>query len=323
MDPRLAAHLELTEVADAEFVARAYRLLLRRDPEPEAFARDVAKLREGTLSRSTLLRELFETEEFARVQALDDAIAFASWARSANERPRELRAPPGDERPIEIPWCLSRYRGEPRLLDVGYAFAEPAYLAALAALGARDLVGVDLAEAEVPGLRPVRGDVRDLPFRRRAFDAVLCISTLEHVGRDVRRYGAPAEDDPDALTAALRELRRVTAGRLLVTVPCGRPEERDWFVQLEPEDWLETFGAAGFVVFEHETYALDDDGWRAAPGSGAAYRDTHAGAVLCAELHPATAGVRLRQLARRVRGRESPGARSGPPAPPEPTGDRP
>ena len=57
-----------------------------------------------------------------RVRVLDDAVAWATAQRAADERPRNLVAPAGtDERPIEIPWCLARYRGEPRLLDVGYS----------------------------------------------------------------------------------------------------------------------------------------------------------------------------------------------------------
>lgn len=303
MDPRLAAQLELDAVPDEEFVLQAYRLLLRRAPEPEALTRDLEKLRAGTLSRATLLAELATVDEFARVRALDDAIAFATWARAAGERPRELTAPPGDERPIEIPWCLSRYRGEPRLLDVGYAFAEPAYLAALARLGAEEVVGVDLAEADVPGVRGVVADVRDLPFRRREFDVAICISTLEHIGRDTRIYGLPAERDPEGSTAALRALRRVAA-RLLVSVPTGERQELDWLVQLPPEEWLEVFTRAGFLVFEHEVYALGDEGWRSAPDfdpAGVRFGDTHARAVLCAELHAGTPARRARAALRRLR----------------------
>src|SRR5689334_7081515 len=165
MDARLAAWLAAAEGSDDEAVERLWRLVLRREVEPEARERAVEKLRAGTLSRATLLRELVSGEEFARVALLDDAIAFAAGARRSGERPRELRARAGsDERPIEIPWCLARYGGERRVLDVGYAHAEPSYLVGLVALGATELVGVDLAEADLPGLRPVVADVRKLPF---------------------------------------------------------------------------------------------------------------------------------------------------------------
>ena len=303
MDSRLAAELEVGAVAEDEFVDRAYRLLLRRHPEPSARERDVSKLRDGTLSRATLLAELAGADEFARVRALDDAVAFAAWARAVDERPRELRAPPGDERPIEIAWCLSRYRGEARLLDAGYAFAEPAYLAALTRLGAEELVGVDLAQADVPGIRGVLADLRRLPFDQDEFDVAVCISTLEHVGRDNRVYGVSAEQGDAGPPLALRELRRV-AGRLLLSVPTGEREALDWLVQFPPDDWLALFEDAGFLVFEHEVYALGADGWRAAPRfvpDGVRFGGDHAGAVLCAELHPATLGRRTRAALRRLR----------------------
>jgi hypothetical protein len=301
VDSRLAAQLELDAAPDQDFVVRAYRLLLRRDPEPDALERDLEKLATGTLSRATLLAELAAVEEFERVRTLDDVIAFAAWARTAGERPRELTAPPGDERPIEIPWCLSRYRGEP-LLDVGYAFAEPAYLAALLSLGAPELVGVDLAEADVPGLRSVVADVRSLPFRDREFGIAVCISTLEHIGRDNRTYGLASEADAQGQAEALRELRRV-AERTLISVPTGEREELDWLVQLPPDDWLALFEDAGFLVFEHEVYVLTHEGWASEPDfepTGVRFAGTHATAVLCAELHPATVRRRAREAIRRV-----------------------
>src|SRR6185437_14138227 len=112
---------------------------------------------------------------------------------------------------------------ERRVLDVGYAFAEPAYLAGLVALGAPELSGADLAAADVPGLTPIVADVRSLPVPDGAFDLVFCISTLEHVGRDNDVYAVDAPREHEGDEAALRELRRALAddGRLLVSVPTG------------------------------------------------------------------------------------------------------
>jgi len=304
MDPRLSAELELAAEPPEELVRRLYRLALRRDPEPDVLAAATTRIADSTLSRAALLGDLVGGDEFARVRLLDDAVSFAAWARRAGERSRELRAPPGsDERPIEIPWCLARYRGEPRVLDVGYAYAEPAYLAALVGLGATELVGVDLAEAEVPGLRPVVGDVRSLPFPDGAFDVVFCISTIEHVGADNERYGLDAA--PGGLDEGLRELRRA-GGRILVTVPCGEPGDHGWFVQDDADGWRKRFRDAGFLVFEDEVYELGAEGWRAAPAfdpAGVRYgeRGPGASAVLCAELHPRTAGAVLRDRMRRLR----------------------
>jgi hypothetical protein len=169
-------------VDDDEFVELAWRLVLHRDPDPDT----VGRLQRGEVSRARLLRELVESREFERVELFDDGLAFATAERvrprdvRGPARPRELRAPAwSEERAIEIPWCLARYDGERRVLDIGTAFAEAAYIAGLRALGAPELVTVDLAEPA-----DVLADVRDLPFADGSFDLAYCISTLEHVGRD-------------------------------------------------------------------------------------------------------------------------------------------
>jgi SAM-dependent methyltransferase len=315
---RLAAWLAAAEGADEEFVERAWRDVLRREVEPEARERALERLRDGTLSRATLLHELVRSEEYQRVRLLDDAVAHAAGLRRAPRevagpaRPRSLRAPArSDERPIEIPWCLARYDGEPRVLDVGYAFAEPAYLAGLVALGTHELVGVDLAEAEVPGLRSVVADVRELPFRAGSFDLILCISTLEHVGLDNTVYGLAVEQDEETQERALLELHRVLAprGRLLVTVPTGEDQNLGSQVQRRPDVWIALFEQSGFLVFEDELYELADDGWRTtASVAGAHYgeRGPGASAVLCAELRPWSVGQSLRLVVRDLRHREEP-----------------
>ncbi len=314
----LQSWLDAGSGPDEDFVDRAWRLVMRRPPEDDGREVALAKLRDGTLSRAGLLRQLVESEEFGRVDVLDAALAFAAGERRRPRdgrgpwRPRELRAPAsGDERPIEIPWCLARYDGEPRVLDVGYAFAEPAYLAGLVALGAAELTGVDLAEAEVPGLRAVVADVRTLPFDDGAFDLVLCISTLEHVGRDNGVYAVDGLRDEHGDEAALRELRRVLAkeGRLLVSVPAGEHDDQGWQVQRTPEDWVALFEGAGFLVYEDELYVHGEDGWRSgslAEARGARYGTggPGAGAVLLAELRPETVGGKLRLAVRDVRHRD-------------------
>jgi SAM-dependent methyltransferase len=298
VDERLAAYLELAETPNDEFVRRLYRFGLRREPEPEALTRAVAGLTEGTLSRATLLAELASSEEFARVRALDEAVAFAAWARRRGERPRELTASAAwDDRLIELPWALARYGGQRRVLDVGYAYAEPAYLAALLDLGAAELVGVDLAESHVPGMRTLRADVRKLPFADASFDIIFCISTLEHVGRDNRRYGYDDNPDERGIETALGELRRVLTrhGRLLISVPCGEPQELEWYVQRDPDGWRGAFEAGGFSVVELEVYEQRAEGWRAA--SDQPSRPLTDG-CLCAELRPRTARAAVRRLLR-------------------------
>jgi O-antigen chain-terminating methyltransferase len=271
-----------------EFVEAAYRLILRRDPDEEALAWAVTELERGGMSRAALVAQLVESVEFARLHALDDAIATATRARAAGIRPRELTAPPAtEERFVEIPWVLARYDGEPRVLDVGYANAEPAYLAALVDASPGEVVGVDPVPFDAPGVRGVVGDLRALPFADGAFDVVLCVSTIEHVGRDNRVYGSDEERDESGIPQALRELRRV-GRRVLLTVPTGAAEDHGWFVQLEVPTWRLLFADAGLEIVEDEVYELTSEGWRASDGEAAGLRYGERGpaasAVYCVEL---------------------------------------
>jgi O-antigen chain-terminating methyltransferase len=294
MDERLAAHLELASLTDEAFVERAFELLLRRPPDDEARGHALAALAGHGLSRAGLLAELADSEEFRRLRALDDGVGRGAAARTSGERPHELvSSAEFDERPVELAWTLGRYRSERRVLDVGYAFAEPAWLAAVLGLGARELTGVDLADRDVPGMTTVRADLRKLPFDARSFDLVFCVSTLEHVGGDNSRYELDTGQDAEAPLAALHELRRVTArgGKILLTVPCGA-EPSDWYLVQPADAWRVWFRKADLYVYDEEVYVQADGVWQqgARDGDG----------VLCAELHP---GRRRHELVRLLRRR--------------------
>ena len=299
MDARLDAELTAHVISNDEFVDLAFRHILRRPADDEARDRALAKLAEGTLSRATLIHELATSEESERVRQLDDAVALGLAARARGEPIRWLQAAGGtDERVVEIPWVLSRLRAGGRVLEVGYAFAEAAYLAGLLRAGV-ELVGADLAARDVDGMETVEADVRGLPFPDHSFDQVLLVSTLEHIGADNTVYGLVVESDGGARLAALRELRRVLQrdGSLLVTVPLGEPGDHGWFRQEDQDGWTELFGRADLFIEEMEAYELQPEGWRAAPAfrpEGVRYgeRGPAASAVLCAELSPG----RLRRL---------------------------
>lgn len=299
MDPRIAAELVALGSDDAAFVDATFTRVLRRPVDPDALERALERLGDGTLSRATFLQEIVTSAEHERVRQLDDAVALGLAARARAEPLRWLSGPPGtDERVVEIPWVLSRL-ATGRVLEVGYAFAEPAYVAALLRARPEALVGVDLARREVDGMETVEADVRSLPFPDASFDQALLVSTLEHVGADNAVYGLPSEDAPASRVEALRELRRVLRpdGRLLVTTPLGVPGDHGWFRQDDVPGWTNLFTRAGLFVEEQEAYALTPDGWRAAPAfrpEGVLYgeRGPAASAVLCTELSPS----RLRRL---------------------------
>ena len=300
MDPLIRSGLDAYETSDADFVERAFRDILRRPADDEARDRALTKLADGTLSRATFLHELATAPEAARVRQLDDAIALGLAARARGEPLIWLQAPAGtDERVIEVPWVLSRLVPSGRVLEVGYAFAEAPYLAALLRSGV-ELVGVDLAGRDVEGMERVQADVRDLPLPDASVDQALLVSTLEHVGADNSGYGLQAEEAPASRADALRELGRVLRprARLLVTVPLGEPGDHGWFRLDDVAGWNGLFASAGLFVEEQEAYELTADGWRAAPGfraEGVGYGDRGpaASAVLCTALSVG----RLRRLA--------------------------
>ena len=300
MDPSVAASLEAYAGPDEAFVERAFREVLRRPLDDESRTRALAMLADGTLSRATFLHELATAPEAVRVRELDDAVALGLGARARRERLAWLQAPAAtDERVIEVPWVLSRLVAAGRVLEVGYAYAEPVYLAGLLRAGV-ELVGVDLAERDVEGMECLTADVRSLPLPDDSVDQALLVSTLEHVGADNSGYGLAAEDDPGSRVDALKELGRVVrpGGRLLVTVPLGEPGDHGWFRLDDVAGWTSLFTGAGLFVEEQEAYALSDEGWRVAPafdprGVGYGDRGPAASAVLCTELSPG----RLRRLA--------------------------
>src|SRR6202022_4457436 len=68
------------------------------------------------------------------------------------------------ERGVEIPWVLSRYGGQRRVLDIGPAYALPLYLRHLRMLRIPQLHGVDLTDKPVKGLIMDRADVSKMPY---------------------------------------------------------------------------------------------------------------------------------------------------------------
>jgi SAM-dependent methyltransferase len=100
------------------------------------------------------------------------------------------------------------------VLDVGSDAWLVALLAQFIPITAMDLRPLTV---QIPGLTPVKGDVTALDYADGSAPAVMCLSTIEHVG--LGRYGDAI--DPQGSVKACRELQRVLApgGRLLLSVP--------------------------------------------------------------------------------------------------------
>jgi hypothetical protein len=132
------------------------------------------------------------------------------------------------ERVIEIPWALSKYDGGPRVLEVGCSFASenPEYIQGLMALNIPELHGIDVSSVNAPHFIKKTADIRESGYEPGFFDFVLCISTLEHVGKDSTKYYKPvAEIRPDRQSPSQPERR--SSGGNVSDSKTGRQTDRD------------------------------------------------------------------------------------------------
>lgn len=287
------------------FAARVRRYLLPYDERIAVLFEKVAELEECVADRAPL-------SEVHRINLLFEKVA-------AVEESAENRAPMSEvdrlnllfekvsalealvdgalsERSVEIPWVLRSYQNERCVVEVGYAFAEFRYLEALQSLNVPNLilldVNEDLERAQVVGGAPVVADVRDAPFEDASVDLVLCISTIEHIGRANSTYGVIAEPgegrpDIDALREMVRWLR--PGGRILLSVPFGRFEDQGWLINYDHGYLSSLIEASGLTVVS-EQYLESAGGWAPRDVRDVARRGyrslgaPHAGAVALVEL---------------------------------------
>lgn len=155
----------------------------------------------------------------------------------------------------EYPWALERAGLAPgsRVLDVGCGDSIfPVYLASLGhSVTAVDLeFTTNLGELHALATEYVRADMTALPMEDEEFDAVFCISVIEHL--------------PEAqVPLAMREMQRVLkpGGRLLLTT--------DYYEDADARIWYSGPGRDAFRVdwgfFDEERLrrlVLDAPGWR-------------------------------------------------------------
>jgi SAM-dependent methyltransferase len=149
-----------------------------------------------------------------------------------------------DERVIEYPWVLSkvlRYREECRFLDAGSTMNH-AFIMEHPLVKRHKWTLLTLApERECfsnLGVSYVYDDLRGMPFKEECFDAVFCVSVIEHVGMDNACYTADKsyqQNRPRDYISAIDEMKRVLKpnGWLFLTVPFGRHENHGWFQQFD------------------------------------------------------------------------------------------
>ena len=268
VDSRLPAHVSASG-SDEAFVDAAFAVILRRPPDAEARQRALEKLAEGRCRARRCC-----TSSSPRPSSSASACSTTRSRSRAARGARRAAAPPAGA--VAAPTSASsRCRGcspglgRGRVLEVGWAFAEPAYLAALVEAAPGELVGVDLAEARRRASRPSSPTSRKLPFPDDSFDQVLLVSTLEHIGADNeivrgRRRGRPVRgrelrsgscaacSTPEGSDARHRAARR--AGRLRL-VPAGGRRRLDAALHRRRASSSRS----------RRSYELGEEGWRSAP----------------------------------------------------------
>jgi hypothetical protein len=175
-----------------------------------------------------------------------------------------------DERVVEYPWVLSRsLEWGSNVLDAGSTLNNPLLLAH-PAIKNKQLIIYSLAHDWMerrPNISYISGDLREMILRDQIIDVAVCISTLEHIGLDNtilytqdKRY---QENRPLDYTAALAEFRRILKprGRLLITVPFGKPLQLQWLQQFDQQGIEKIISEFGGKVLALSYFKYDPSGW--------------------------------------------------------------
>lgn len=117
------------------------------------------------------------------------------------------------------------------------------------------------------GISYLYGDIRDLPYKDGLFDAVVSISTLEHIGMDNSLYKDKVQEhNLHAVFSAIAEIRRALKddGRLIFSVPYGRYEDHKTFQQFDSVLLAKCREAFQPVKTEETFFLYSTDGWQRA-----------------------------------------------------------
>ncbi len=143
-----------------------------------------------------------------------------------------------DERAVEYPWVFAQLKASDKIiLDAGSSLNHGEILST-ANLRDRQLYIMTLAyegmcfSAQSPSY--IYGDLRSTCFQSDYFDAVVCISSLEHVGMDNSFYTGKEDRfnyQKYEYLKAITEFKRILkkGGTVYITVPYGLYKNHRWF----------------------------------------------------------------------------------------------
>ncbi len=126
-------------------------------------------------------------------------------------------------RVVEYGFVLSKLMSLPkgRVLDVG-CIALHNYVSPSLAFAGWNVYGIDIRSDwgfKHSNFQLIQRDIREGGFASEWFDAVVCLSTIEHIG--IPGYYGNKHDSPDGDVHAAEEMSRITrkGGRILLTAP--------------------------------------------------------------------------------------------------------
>jgi 2-polyprenyl-3-methyl-5-hydroxy-6-metoxy-1,4-benzoquinol methylase len=172
-----------------------------------------------------------------------------------------------NERIVEIPHvyrALARVEPGGKVADVGAA--ESLVSLSLAMLG-YEVTAVDLRPYpfEHPKLRSVTGPVEEWDEKPETFDAIVCLSTIEHIG--LGAYGEEAKDGRTDIEAVKRMRELVKPGGLLVLTTrfgtAGEDEFQRTYDRPGLEKLLESWQVDDLTILRRD----GDTSWSLADGS--------------------------------------------------------
>jgi SAM-dependent methyltransferase len=173
-----------------------------------------------------------------------------------------------NERIVEDAFVLHNVpRWAKRVLDIGCA---ESYLSIhLASLGF-SVYGIDTRDYNLShqNFHFIRDDIACTPFPDKFFDAVVAVSTLEHVG--LGHYRDPKYPEGDS--KAIREIHRVLKkkGRLIMSVPFAGKATTTWQRIYDAESLSRLL--RGLKILEKLCWIKCDEEWRSATFHEAAMR---------------------------------------------------
>lgn len=197
----------------------------------------------------------------------------APWARYLiGSLPRWLKRPfmvlHVSERIVEVPFVFASLRAPKgsRIVDLGCA--ESKLSLELANRGYK-VLAADLRPYRFahPNLRSLQGDFIAAPMMANSVDAVIAISTLEHIGLDWYGNGKRRTTD----LAVVEKVRKILkpGGQLILTVPYGVKEQTEWY-RVYDRRGLDGL-LAGFEVEKTEFYCrVGSSAWEETSEQGAA-----------------------------------------------------